>query len=109
MSIFIRSLNRNLTHDEIEGLLRDNESLKEGIRGVLASLEVLPTEIRWRGESISLWDKVWLPLRNLIGLESPCKHHWWVDPTNEVVEAGPYRLCVLCGKIAIPEEESCDH
>lgn len=35
----------------------------------------------------------------------PCDHEW-VDPSNEVVEAGAWRLCLRCGLYAIPEEVS---
>lgn len=33
-----------------------------------------------------------------------CEHEW-VDPSNNVVEAGDYRLCLKCHTFAIPEEE----
>lgn len=34
--------------------------------------------------------------------EEPCEHEW-VDPSNEVVEAGDYRLCLKCKLYAIPD------
>ena len=31
--------------------------------------------------------------------------HNWVDPSNEAVEAGEWRLCVECGALKAPETE----
>lgn len=30
--------------------------------------------------------------------------HEWVDPSNEAVEAGEYRLCLKCHRFEIPKE-----
>lgn len=38
------------------------------------------------------------------GTSGGCEHNW-VDPSNEAVEAGDYRLCTECHLYAIPSEE----
>ena len=35
-------------------------------------------------------------------LPDQCEHEW-IDPSNEAVDAGEYRLCLKCRSIAIPE------
>ena len=37
-----------------------------------------------------------------LSLPDRCEHEW-IDPSNKVVDAGGYRLCLKCNSIAIPE------
>jgi hypothetical protein len=77
--------------------LADALDLVERLRGGDESL----TETEYHARR----DAIRAALATLTGEEQGdgCDHEW-VDPSNEVVDAGAYRLCLKCHLYAIPEQ-----